>query len=305
MCRMFGFRSAVPSRAHRSLVEAENALASQSTKHPDGWGIGWFVDDDAYVVKSSNAAHACERFQRASTRLTSHTFLVHVRRATVGVVDHANAHPFRFGRWLFAHNGTLFGFDRLRPWLEPQILPQLRPLILGDTDSEFLFYYLLSELDRAGVDRAGREQADAQKVGAVVRDALLEIDDRARTLELERPIVNVLLTDGRLMVGHKAGMPLLMSTQKRFCPDFDTCAEPSKVCMERHRPAGHPVNHCLIASEPIGDAENRWEDLADGSTVVLDERFYLHTTAPPSGWEAPILPERFRIANTPQRPAAP
>ena len=26
MCRLFGFRSAVPSRAHRSLVEAENAV---------------------------------------------------------------------------------------------------------------------------------------------------------------------------------------------------------------------------------------------------------------------------------------
>ena len=65
MCRLFGFRSAQPSTAHRSLAQAENALAQQSLQHPDGWGIGWFVDDDAYVVKSANAAHACERFQNA------------------------------------------------------------------------------------------------------------------------------------------------------------------------------------------------------------------------------------------------
>lgn len=297
MCRMFGFRSAVPSRAHRSLIEAENALAAQSTQHPDGWGIGWFVDDDAYVLKSSSAAHACERFQRASARLMSHTFLVHVRRATVGVVDHINAHPFRFGRWLFAHNGTLFGFDDvLRPWLESRILPHFRPLVLGDTDSEHLFYYLLSELDRAGVDKAGHDPADARIVGQVVREALLGLDALARQRDLERPIANVLLTDGRLMVGHRAGMPLLLSTQKRHCPDFDTCPATSKVCLEFKRPSVLPVNHLLIASEPIGGSENLWEDLPDGSTVVLDERFRLHQLPAPEGWIAPELPERYRIA---------
>lgn len=295
MCRMFGFRSAVPSRAHRSLVEAENALSTQSTLHPDGWGIGWFVDDDAYVVKASSAAHACERFQRASVRLTSHTFLVHVRKATVGLVDPANAHPFRFGRWLFAHNGTLFGFEQLRAWLEPKILPQLRPLVLGDTDSEHLFYYLLSELERAGIDRTGRRPSDALLVGEVVRGALLAIDERARELDLERPIANILLTDGRLMVGHRAGMPLLLSTQKRFCADLHTCPAPSKVCMQLRRTPNLPVNHFLLASERIGEDENIWEDLPDGATVVLDERFMVHHTQPPAGWIAPELPERYRI----------
>ena len=114
MCRLFGFRSAIPSGAHRSLLEAENALSSQSTKHPDGWGIGWFVDDDAYIIKSATAAHACARFRKASSRLKSHTFVVHVRKATVGTLDHLNAHPFRFGRWLFAHNGTIFEFEKFK-----------------------------------------------------------------------------------------------------------------------------------------------------------------------------------------------
>ena len=198
MCRMFGFRSAVPSGAHRSLIAAENALADQSVLHPDGWGIGWFVDDDAYVIKSTNAAHACARFERASHRLTSHTFLVHVRRATVGLVDHVNAHPFRFGRWLFAHNGTIFGFDRLQDWFESQIHPQLLPLILGDTDSEHLFFFLLSRLDAAGVDRTGRERSDAATVGAVVRSAMIEIDSMVQSLGIDRPILNV-LDDGTII----------------------------------------------------------------------------------------------------------
>ncbi|MBX2803020.1 MAG: class II glutamine amidotransferase [Myxococcales bacterium] len=294
MCRMFGFRSAVPSRAHRSLVEAENAVSAQSVRHPDGWGIGWVTDDDAYVVKSTNAAHASQRFQRASERLMSHTFVVHVRRATVGVVDHVNAHPFRFGRWLFAHNGTVFDFERMGPWIESRIAERFQPLILGDTDSERLFYWLLTRLHEAGLDPAGRTESSADAVAVVVRTALLELDGVARALGAERPIVNVLLTDGRLLVAHRAGMPLLLSTQKRFCADFHTCPEPSKVCMEAVRPEGVPVNHLIVASERIGDAENRWEAMADGSTVWLRSDFTLALHEPPAGWEAPVLPEGYR-----------
>lgn len=290
MCRMFGFRSAVPSRAHRSLVEAENALSTQSTRHPDGWGIGWFAEDDAYVVKSANPAHACTRFMRASTRLTSHTFVVHVRRATVGAVDPANAHPFRYGRWLFAHNGTLFGFEQLRPWLEERILPHLQALVLGDTDSECLFFWLLSELDRAGIDRSGRTPSNAEVAGNVIRGALLGLDSEARARGIHRPIVNVILTDGRVMIAHRAGMPLWLSTQKRHCPDFATCPEPSKVCMRALRPVGVPVNHFLIASEPINEAENIWEDIPEGATVVLDADFGITLRPPPPDWAAPILP---------------
>ena len=94
------------------------------------------------VIKSATAAHASERFRKASSRLTSHTFLVHVRKATVGALDHLNAHPFRFGRWLFAHNGTVFSYDSLHDWVTERIDPDLMPLILGDTDSEAVFFYL-------------------------------------------------------------------------------------------------------------------------------------------------------------------
>lgn len=299
MCRLFGFRSAVPSNAHRSLVVAENALGSQSRLHPDGWGIGWFEDDEAYIIKSANAAHACDRFQRASTVLTSHTFLVHVRRATVGVTDHLNAHPFRHGRWLFAHNGTLLDYERLQPWLQEHTLERFEPLILGETDSERVFYFLVSRLVQAGFSRTGREPSDAVGVARVVRDSLFELDRVAVRRGARRPLLNVVLTDGRLFVAHRAGMPLHMSTQKHVCKDFHTCPEPSKVCMLVKRPPNRPVNHLLVASEPIATEENRWEPVADGTTLSLDASFRLQTSPPPPDWVAPVLPEEYRILATP------
>ena len=286
---MFGFRSAVPSRAHRSLLDAENALASQSKAHPDGWGIGWFVDDDAYVLKAAKPAHECERFQRTCARLASHTFVVHVRRATVGDIDPANAHPFRFGRWLFAHNGTVFSYDRVRPFLDDGLAPKLADQIVGDTDSERLFCWLLSRLEADGIDPTGRSAADAHAVAACVRRSLFALDAHAAAIGAERPLLNVLLTDGRTMIGHRAGMPLHLSTQKKTCPEAPTCAA-VKVCLEAARPADHPVNHLLLASEPIGADQNRWEAVADGTTIVLDPGFTLHMSPPPPGWVAPPLP---------------
>ena len=296
MCRMFGFRSSVPSRAHRSLVVAENALADQSRQHPDGWGIGWFQEDEPYVLKSANAAHASQRFEAISARLTSHTFIVHVRRATVGLVDSMNAHPFRHGRWIFAHNGTVFQFDAfLRQWVLDRIDASLYPLIHGDTDSEHLFHFLLTRLGEAGVDLNGRGQTNATTVAQVMRSTAMELDLVAQNEGIGRPILNLLLTDGRLMVAHKAGMPLFLSTQKRFCADFETC-HAVKVCMERVRPMDHPVNHLLIASERIATEENLWEEVPDGATVMLDASFHLRTEGPPAGWVAPVLPAHLRVS---------
>ena len=262
-----------------------------STKHPDGWGIGWFVDEDAYVIKSATAAHACDRFKSASQRLTSHTFVVHVRKATVGVVDHLNAHPFRFGRWLFAHNGTIFGMEKLADWLADRTDPKLTTVILGDTDSERLFYYLLSGLIAAGVDQTGRIVPDAELVGKVIRQLLFDLDAAAEALGVERPITNVILTNGDIFVAHRAGMPLMITTQKLSCKDFFTCPAPVKTCMESKRPEHLPVNHLIVASEPIGTDENIWEELPDGTTVALQDNFLLSLLPPPEDWIAPELPE--------------
>ena len=231
MCRLFGFRSAVASKAHRSLVEAENALAQQAQLHQDGWGIGYYIGRDAYIIKSDSGAHQSERFRLASSRLQSHTFVVHVRRATVGQRDYLNSHPFRFGRWVFAHNGTLEGFEKTRDWVIGEIDSELRPLLFGTTDSEHFFHYLISRLSRAGFDKAGHEFVDSKAAAVVLRDAVDELYVKAREHDLPPPILNFVLTNGDVFFAMRAGKELFIATQKNSCRDFDACLEPRKVCI--------------------------------------------------------------------------
>src|SRR5262245_46837922 len=105
MCRLFGFRSVIPSQVHRSLLSADNALGAQSGRHPDGWGVAFYVDGAPQVTRSPTTALTCALFRRVSGVVASETVLAHVRKATQGEPSVLNCHPFQHGRWTFAHNG--------------------------------------------------------------------------------------------------------------------------------------------------------------------------------------------------------
>lgn len=286
MCRLFGFRSNVASTAHRSLLEAENSLARQARDHADGWGIGWYHGTDPYLLKSEGGAASDERFHRVTRRLSSHAFLVHVRKATVGAVDQLNCHPFRHGRWMFAHNGTLWGFDRLREPMLARTSASLRPLIFGETDSEHLFYYLLSAIERAGLCVVGHAEPPVPSVAAALREASDQLFALADELGVQPPSCNYLLTNGSVLIAQRAGPGLHLATQKVRCADLESC-QAEKLCMMplrplRARPGSGFVrrcNHLLVSSEPIG-GEDIWEEVPQGHLLALDAELSLYLYGP-------------------------
>jgi glutamine amidotransferase len=216
--------------------------------------------------------------------------VVHVRRATVGEVDPLNLHPFRWGRWLMAHNGTIFGFEeRLRDQMLEQTAPEFRGLILGSTDSEYLFYYVLTALQNAGFDLQRSAGIDAVDFGRAVSKALGRIYRWALEAEVVAPILNIILTDGDLFLAQRAGKELFLATQKIECGEALTCPEVDKVCLLDIRPHSK-VNHLLVASEKIG-TEDVWEEVEQGHMVVLDPGFRLHFLGPPENFSVPdVLP---------------
>lgn len=277
MCRLFGFRSAVMSRAHRSLIAAHNSVAQQAREHPHGWGIGYFQSGDAYVIKSEAAAAESESFRRAADQLASHTLVAHVRRATVGDVSPLNTHPFRNGRWLFAHNGTVFGFGEVERHMRAEIPPEIVNRRLGTTDTEMLFFFLLSRMAAAGIDPEGRGRVAVDALAGVLVDAMAQLRRWAGEAGAPPPVVNFLLTNGAAFVAHRDGRELFFATQKSSCRDSDACAEPQKPCLLSSRPHDH-VNHLLVASERIGD-EDLWEEMPERSIVTLSDDFRLRVWA--------------------------
>ena len=176
MCRLFGFRSVIPSQVHRSLLAAENALGIQSNQHPDGWGVAFYVDGAPHVTRSPTTALGDALFHRLSGVVSSETVLAHVRKATQGNLSVLNCHPFQHGRWVFAHNGDVPTFAQHRETLINEVSPRLRRYILGETDSEVVFFMILTQLLRYGALGDGAIGFDvAARAGLSVEVGNLEL----------------------------------------------------------------------------------------------------------------------------------
>ncbi len=267
MCRLFGFRSTEHLSTHHTLRFAENALAKQSTKHPDGWGIGYYLDDQPHVCKRAAAAFQDFEYARISDVVSSPTVIAHVRKATVGELSEHNSHPFRFKRWLGAHNGHIEAFPQVRGLLLDELPPPLVAQILGTTDSEHLFYLFLSEL----ADFADLDDLDLSldlAMGAAER-ALYKVDAWVERFKPNvRSETNLLITNGRLMFALRRGSTLFYAAQRKtqtqthLCPRFqkDTLAP---------LPIDGQIAHLLVASEPIS-GEQVWQETPQASILGID-----------------------------------
>ena len=123
MCRIYGFVASEPTRLECSLVEAQNALLVQSdrdlrgVRNPDGWGIAEWQGARPVTTKNTLPAFADSRFAETASSVTSHAVIAHVRAATVGGISLENTHPFTYGPWGFAHNGTIGAFEHFQTHL--------------------------------------------------------------------------------------------------------------------------------------------------------------------------------------------
>lgn len=265
MCRLFGFRSVIPSQVHRSLVAAENALGVQSHKHPDGWGVAFYVDGAPHLTRSPMTALGDALFHRLSGVVSSETVLAHVRQATQGQPNVLNCHPFQYGRWVGAHNGDIPNLGVKREILRAQVSPSLLRFVLGDTDSELIFFLLLTKLSEFGPLSASHALSDLIEAlrwtVRVVRELCDEGDHRS--------LLTLVVTDGQSLVAVQGGKQLYFSTHKKRCADRETCSSLSAAC-EAPTTTGY-VNHLIVSSEQL-QGENIWEELEEGEIIGVDRQ---------------------------------
>ena len=270
MCRLYGFRSSILSGVHQSLIAAENALALQSERHRDGWGLAHYVGLFPHLIRNDQRAGADALYRELSAVVATRTFVAHIRRATVGNVNVLNCHPFQHGAWTFAHNGEISAYADNAPLqqrVRALVDERFRRHILGSTDSEVIFHIFLSQLGRMvddvhhlGVSLEHVKRALARTVDTVVEVAE-DLPDRPCKLSF-------VLTNGNVLVGYRRLCELSFSTHKTRCGERDTCVAYDEMRCEREVTDGM-VKHLIVASEQIG-TENVWSELDDGEFVSVD-----------------------------------
>ncbi len=135
------------------LLDSEHSLIEQSksadlTKYEvngDGFGIGWYGQKpEPGLFKSIRPAWNDANLKSLAAHVSSPLFLAHVRSATGTPIQETNSHPFQYKNWLMVHNGLIHDFELVKKELVGHINAEYFPHIIGSTDSEILFYLLLS-----------------------------------------------------------------------------------------------------------------------------------------------------------------
>ena len=262
MCRMFALRSTVSCPVQESLMDADRSLQRLSEINPHGWGVAYYVQGVPQIVKSPEMAADSPVYAALSNRIESSCVVAHVRRATQGDHTVANTHPFQYGRWVFAHNGNIADFDDLRPILLDEIAPSLRSHIVGTTDSEVLFFRLLTAMADAGVLGTEAGYVSPKTLWESIRPVVERVAEQAGGMHddtngpSDQTYLTFVLTDGTTLIGHQDGKSLFV-----HAPALNHGNRERSWAIDQDA-----TDHFLLASEPAHDPE-MWTPIQHGEVV--------------------------------------
>ena len=272
MCRLYGFVANQETKLECTLVQAQNSLMRQSQQdslgraNADGWGISHYNALTPTVDKAGGSAADDPRFNQIATQVRSKAVIAHIRLATVGATDSRNAHPFRSGVWSFAHNGTVYGFSKLQEQLASETNSQLQQQRLGTTDSEQVFYWMLTRLLDAEISLESPLNSDeqSQTVLDTMAQSAQELMKRSQAVHDEAARLNFLLTDGNQMFATRWNNSLFVA-QRDGVRDCQVCKLP-------HVQTKPDQNYraVVIASEPISNEP--WQEIENGSICHIDRQ---------------------------------
>src|SRR5205814_1669775 len=80
-------------------------------------GLGWYGPGGQPVptpFRGIGPAWGDVNLREVARVTSSGLFLAHIRASTGTPVQQSNCHPFRYGRWLWCHNGSIKNFRELR-----------------------------------------------------------------------------------------------------------------------------------------------------------------------------------------------
>ncbi len=221
--------------------------------HRHGWGLAWFPDGEAQIIKEARSALQSSLFEAVydGPWVKSKNVISHLRYATHGSHVQQNTHPFmRYYQGksiVFAHNGVLSNHESLP-------LSGYKPA--GQTDSEHAFCHLLGEMKRQKLqfDKA----AHYPKIQAILQN----INKLGK--------FNCLISDGvRMIVYHTATPGASLHYTVRKAPFNHVRLADLDVTLNLEDEKSPGTRGVVIATAAITDNEE-WYALPKGKMLVFN-----------------------------------
>ena len=264
MCRWLAYSGGplalsdlVFNTTHSLVDQSLSARSSVQTTNGDGFGIGWYDHCDVPgVYKHIQPAWNDPNLRDLCDHMQSTMFVAHVRAATDTAIQRSNCHPFRYGKWLFVHNGQIRGFEKIRRELAVALRPELFALLTGTTDTELMFLLAL---------HFGMED----DVYAGVARMVGFIEKAGHENGIEYPMQMTLgITDGTRI--HAFRYSSENNTRTLFCTR--TVADLRELADEEVQKRLDKVtaDARAIVSEPFNDVPDAWIEVPESSFVTIE-----------------------------------
>jgi predicted glutamine amidotransferase len=264
MCRWLAY-SGSPILLEALLYRPEHSLIDQSrharlgveTTNGDGFGVGWYAPDveTPAVFRSIEPAWNDRNVREVASHVNSPLFLAHIRASTGTAVQQTNCHPFRYGKWLWVHNGLVRDFHLVKRDLSLAIDESLYPYIEGSADSETLFYLALT---------FGLEDDPPAAVARMVGF----VEEVGHRRGVEHPIqMTIGTSDGKSLWAFRYSSEgdsrtLFYSTDVRTVRRLHPELEVLQLVSDETR---------IIVSEPLGDLTGAWNAVPESSYGVVQD----------------------------------
>jgi len=264
MCRWLAY-SGSPIRLDELLYKTRYSLIDQSrhsrlgveTTNGDGVGVGWYGADGGApaLFRSVGPAWSDVNLHEVAGSVASPLFLAHIRASTGTAVQQSNCHPFRYGNWLWQHNGAIREFEKVRRDLVLEVDAGLFTAMGGSTDSEVMFHLALTfglrddpiaavERMVGFVESTGHRHGVAQPMQMTVA-----------TTDGERVWVFRYSSEGE---SRSLFFSTAVTTLREMYPENETL----------HRVADETR---IVVSEPLGELVGAWQPVPESSYGVIEE----------------------------------
>lgn len=253
MCELLGLCFNLPVRPDISF----RGFRHRGENNPDGWGIAFFPDESAQIIKEEISAKQSKlsKFLLDYLEIEAPIFIGHVRRASTGGISRKNTHPFNRElngtEYVFAHNGKL-NHENLE-------LGRFKPI--GETDSETAFCYLLHRIENAPTDIL--KSMNKNKYFDWLAERLEEINKYGS--------LNCIFSDGKYLLCYhdKDGYNGLCFVQRRSpYGKVKLVDEDWEVNLAEEKSPDQ--EGYIVATKRLTKAEH-WEDFEPGELIVFTE----------------------------------
>jgi predicted glutamine amidotransferase len=256
-----------PNLLRCELRRLDGQVVIQAEPRANTVGVGTYSDGEVLLRRLSSDVGLT-----AASLAPPHesgALVFHEGRLPVGQSLEENTQPFRARVWLFAHQGTLNGFEQLRGSLLEELPEFLRWQVKGSTDSEVAFAYFLKHLRDNG--RMEDPRLEAEVAGALLADTARELDRvAARAGAVRTSTLNFVATNGRILVATRWGEAPLYYTRLEGTDRCEVCGLTPMTPETQPAVSAHRRQRAVAVASHVKRPQG-WVELPQGTTLVVSE----------------------------------